>query len=101
MKKIPPRELHGATVLQFMIFDENVRSTGRTKHSIAGVIMDMPSGLVIAQDPNTEGAFYLLYCDENWQVLTDTWHESMSKAKGQAEFEFERLGEWRILATNA
>jgi hypothetical protein len=93
--KVPPLELHSAKVLQYTIFDETVYSTDATKHSIAGTAMEMPAGLAIA---SADGAFYLLYCDENWQVLTDTWHQSISEAKSQAEFEFEKLGDWKILA---
>ena len=36
-----------------------------------------------------DAAFYLFYCDADWQVLADTWHASLEEAKEQAEFEYE------------
>ena len=28
-------------------------------------------------------------CDEGWNAVTDTWHETLEDAKAQAEFEYE------------
>jgi hypothetical protein len=34
---------------------------------------------------------YLLYCDKDWNVVTDTYHDDIESAIAQAEFEFELL----------
>ena len=33
-------------------------------------------------------AYYLFYCDAEWEPVTDTWHQTLEAAKGQAEFEY-------------
>jgi hypothetical protein len=33
-------------------------------------------------------AYYLFYCDDKWNVVTDTYHQTVVEAKAQAEFEF-------------
>ena len=44
------------------------------------------------------GSYYLLYCDEHWQTLTDTQHETLEGAKAQAEFEYEGITQaWTAL----
>jgi hypothetical protein len=43
-----------------------------------------------------EAGIYLFYCDDQWQVLADTWHPSVNNAKAQAEFEYEGISElWK------
>ena len=49
------------------------------------------TGLAICKYDDAEG-FYLFSCDQNWNTLTDTFHESVEKAKAQAEFEYEGVG---------
>jgi hypothetical protein len=34
-----------------------------------------------------EGAFFLLYLDEQGECMTDTWHQSLEQAKTQARHE--------------
>ena len=45
------------------------------------------AGLAICQYLG-ETAFYLFGCDEAWQTITDTWHETLEEAQDQAEFEY-------------
>ena len=35
-----------------------------------------------------EAAYYLFRCDELWQVIADTWHETLEAAMHQAEWEY-------------
>jgi hypothetical protein len=46
-----------------------------------------PAALAIAQYEGEEGV-YLFYCDEQWQVVTDTFHDSLAGAVDQAKVEF-------------
>jgi len=42
--------------------------------------------------------YYLLYCDEHGQELTDTYHESLADAMTQAEWEFQvRAHDWQVI----
>ena len=53
--------------------------------------MGAMSGLAICQP--TEGRdFFLFGCDGDWNVITDTWHQTLDEAKKQAEFEYEGIG---------
>ena len=36
-----------------------------------------------------DSQYYLFYCDDEWNVRTDTCHQSLDDAKDQAEFEYE------------
>jgi hypothetical protein len=60
--------------------------------------MGAMSGLAICQ-PGTADEFYLFGCDSEWNVITDTWHKSLSEAKEQAEYEYEGVSEtWKCLS---
>jgi len=52
--------------------------------------MGAMSGLVVGRPTEAQG-FYLFGCDPDWNVVTDTWHESVDDAKEQAEFEYEGI----------
>ena len=71
--------------------------TGNTRHTVAGESMGAFPHLAIAQYDGNAG-FYLLYCDEAWQVVTDTWHATLADAESQAEFEYAGVsGIWERL----
>ena len=82
------------------------RVTGATRHYRAnleaGVVtkdeeLPEPSWVEIQAD---EGAFSLLYLDEHGACLTDTWHETLERAKAQATHEFGiREDEWEVVTT--
>jgi hypothetical protein len=83
-----PSTIDGAVVLWFTPIDDSHRYTGNCRHEVRGVLLGPASGLAICQY-RKEGGFYLFYCDENWNTLTDTYHESVERAQEQAEFEYE------------
>ena len=87
MKTIP-RDVGGARVVMYTPIDERHRHTGNCRQIVADVLMGAAAGLAICKSEE-EGAYYLFGCDENWQTLTDTWHQSIDDAKKQAEFEYE------------
>lgn len=94
MKKIP-KEIGGAKVILFTPIDGRHRYTGKTEHLVAGEVMGPASGIAICQYEG-EDAFYLFGCDDNWESVTDTWHETLDEAKAQAEFEYEGVaGTWK------
>ena len=61
--------------------------TGATKHIVGGQEATGFQGLAIATYEG-QGGFYLFYCDDHWQVVTDTWHQTYEDALAQAAFEF-------------
>jgi hypothetical protein len=92
------KELDGATVLFYTVIDERLQTTGRTTHRVDGQVVGDFYGLAICQ---YEGAqpFYLFYCDANWQVITDTCHQTLADAKLQAEFEYKGVCQtWNEMA---
>jgi hypothetical protein len=47
-----------------------------------------------------DGGFYVLYMDARGECLTDTWHQTLSQAKAQAQHEFEIAeADWQSVAT--
>jgi hypothetical protein len=69
-------------------------ATGKAKHYLSTVI---DSKLVRGQQFPTaawveiseqHGAFFLNRFDADGNFLTDTWHETLEDAKGQASFEY-------------
>ena len=66
------------------------RPTGGTVHRIGGCDMGSAPALAICQYPGDEG-FDLLYCDLDWNPITDTWHQSLDDAKSQATFEYQGI----------
>jgi hypothetical protein len=62
--------------------------TYKTRHYRHNVEIPLPSKLRIVQYPDDSG-YYLLYLDHSSQELTDTYHDSMTDALSQANFEFQ------------
>ena len=84
----PPTEIDGATVLKTArVGHLHAAHTGNTRQVVADELMGPASHLAIAQY-QTEAGVYLFYCDQNWVVMADTWHEKVSDAEAQAEFEY-------------
>ena len=86
MTQIPPT-IGEAHVLAYTIIDERNQPTGACKHVAGGEPFGPAAGLAICQYPGENG-YYLFYCTTDWEVVTDTWHESIEDAKDQAEFEY-------------
>ncbi len=58
-----------------------------TLHTLNGVVLDSPHFLEIHRSVEA-GGFYLYYLDRNREIQTDTFHDTLTGAKEQAEFEF-------------
>ena len=72
------------------------RATRKTRHYYGHIDRDhvvkdteLPTPAYVEIEPSGDGAFYLFYFDAKGVCMTDTWHESVERAKAQAEFEFE------------
>jgi hypothetical protein len=84
----PPPVLNGARVLTYAIIGADVTPTGNTVHRFhPDGVMGPAAALAICQYEGEKGC-YLFYCDTEWNVVTDTWHESLGEAMKQAEFEY-------------
>jgi len=93
-----PNELDGAKVLEVAIVDIHVVPTGNTPHRVDDIILDPAYVLAICQYENDDQVYYLFYCNEQWEVLTDGWHQSIESAKEQAEFEYEGISKkWKAV----
>jgi hypothetical protein len=70
--------------------------TGNTRHFVGGALWEGARALRIVQYRG-EAGFYLLYLDEAGTEVTDTWHESLTDAVSQANYEFGvEPAEWAI-----
>ena len=83
-----PEKLGGTKVLLYTAIDDRQRPTGAVQHIVGGVLQSSFQGLAICPNEGEEG-FFLFYCDEAWNTVTDTWHASIEEARAQAEFEYE------------
>ena len=95
IEKKPPATIGGATVLRYSPIDQRHRHNGSCKHFVAGRLVGPTAGLAICQYPNDSG-FYLFGCDECWNSVTDTYHDTLADALHQADFEYEGVSiTWR------
>ncbi len=85
---LPPAERQGARVVRYAILDERCKPTGNCLHRVGGRVAGPAAYLAICQCKG-EGSYYLVYCDSAWQVVTDTWHETLEDAERQAELEYD------------
>jgi hypothetical protein len=82
-----PKIIGGARTLFYTLIDHRHLATGNTKHIVSGQLVTKISGLAICKYANDHG-FYLFGCDENWNSITETYHDSIEEAKDQAAFEY-------------
>ena len=83
----PPVVLDGARVMAFALLAPPVLARGATLPQVNGVDVG-PFAAVAICKYDGDVNIYLFYCDETWNVVTDTCHESVELAKRQAAFEF-------------
>ena len=77
--------------------DERHQFKVSCKQIVAGETMGAMAGLMICFHERKQ-AFYLFGCDADWQVVTDTWHQTLEDAQHQAEFEYDGVSETWIFA---
>ena len=82
-----PTNFGDERVICYSPLDERHTFTGGCRQIVAGQLLGQMAGLVICQSPES-GGFYLFGCDDDWSVVTDTWHETLDDALHQAEFEY-------------
>jgi len=85
----PPPAIDNAKVLRVADLSD-ILATGKTRHVVGGRVVEGFAALAIARYERGEGV-YLFYCDAEWKVITDTYHDDIDGAVAQAEFEFGRL----------
>ena len=96
-----PRKINGASVILFTPIDQRHRHTGRWKQIVSGDLLGPAAVLAICQYEG-EANFYLFGCDAAWNSVTDTWHQTIEEAMGQAEIEYEGAAKtWQRAATPA
>ena len=83
-----PERIGGARVLRWTAIDDRHKPTRNCRHIVAGEAQGPAAGLAICRYDGEE-AVYLFGCDEEWNSVTDTWHETFQDALRQAEFEYE------------
>ena len=86
----PPQQIDGMEVVLFSVIDWRHNPTDRTSHVVGGEPLGPAAALAICRDRD-DSSYYLLYCNEAWESITDTWHETLEDAKAQAGFEYEGI----------
>ncbi len=91
---LPPERIDGAQVVAYAVLDHECRSTGRCVHRHGEKRLGPFAALAIATYDG-EGCYYLLYCDQNWTCVADTYHDSVEGTMRQAESEYKGVaGKW-------
>jgi hypothetical protein len=94
-----PRSLDGARIVCIAPIGKSQHHTGLTRHFKHGSLQVAATNLAICcYDHDTDSGFYLFGCDGDWNVVTDTWHESLDAAKRQARHEYDNIDDaWCFL----
>lgn len=74
-------------ILHRVILRSEHKPSGKTKHTVHGIVVEPPYELRILQFKFDAG-YYLVHIDKSGNELADTCHESLKKAMEQANFEF-------------
>jgi len=92
-----PDSIADMPVVCFTPIDSRHRHTRKTRHIINGELAGPAAGLAICKREDvTPNDYFLVYCNEEWELLADSWHASLEAAQRQAEFEYEGVGDtWR------
>ena len=86
--KTPPGQLGAAEVVAFTAIGSGHHRTGRARHVVGGRQLGSAAGLAVARYAGEPG-YYLFYCDEYWNPIASTWHDTIEEAKRAAEYEYE------------
>lgn len=90
--KNPPFKIGNAELIAYLVLNNSQLRTGNTEHYIEGEQKKDFYGLAICKY-ESEGGYYLFYCGEDWEAITDTWHETIEDAREQAGFEYMNTGD--------
>ena len=85
-----PEFIGGSPVVMYSQIDDRHRPTAACRHIVGGIQQNQFASIAICQFVEGRG-FYLFYCNEDWDPITDTFHLSLSDALHQAEFEYEGI----------
>lgn len=88
----PSHKLDNAQLVLLTPIDRRHRAMQNCRHVVHGQMLGPARGLAICRY-NGDPGFYLFYCDDQWNVLADTWHDSLAAARSQAEFEYEGVAD--------
>jgi hypothetical protein len=83
----PPAALNGARVLLYAHLEPPPEDAEPLVQSVEGVDLSNVKSLAICLYEADEG-FYLFYCGSGWQVLSDTFHETLHAAQDEADLAF-------------
>lgn len=82
-----PALVGGAPVIAYTPLDQRHTPMNTTKPITQKADRSHPLGLAICRYTDQPG-YYLFACDQDWNTLADTWHETLDDALDQAEFEY-------------
>ena len=86
----------GYHLVAWTFVGERQRPTGRAVHIVFGRRAGPAAGLAICTfDQDRGGGFYLFSCNEDWEIESDTYHESLEAALAQAAREYEGIESWQ------
>ncbi len=80
-------EFDGARVICYSPIDHRHRQGGTLRRATDGKLMGQVTGLAICYDAEEE-TYCLMRCDEDWDPIRETEHDTMAEARQQADYEY-------------
>lgn len=94
--EVVPTIVGSLRVIVYSVIDERHEPTGWCVHKVGGAPLGPVHALAICRAAPPDEGFYLFYCDDDYNPLTDTWHHSLDDALDQAELEYRGVqATWR------
>lgn len=94
----PPKRIANAILICYSRIDQRHRHTGEGRQIVDGVVQGPVAALAICRYDG-DSSCYLFGCDCDWNVITDTFHQTIEDAKRQAEVEYSGVTQtWEISA---
>ncbi len=80
-------DIDGARLICYSPIDHRHQPKGAMRRATDGKLMGQVTGLAICHD-NDEDVYCLMRCDEDWDPIRETTHDTMAEARHQAEYEY-------------
>lgn len=82
-------------IIKMIRLNELNKPTGFTKHFVNDLLVNNTISQLKIVNYEGDSGFYLFYCNEKGEQITDTYHDSVNLALEQAELEFNvKPSEW-------
>ena len=80
-------DIDGARLICYSPIDHRHKRNGPLRRATDRRLMGQVTGLAICHDADDD-TYCLMRCDEDWDPIRETVHDTMDEARHQAEYEY-------------